>query len=160
VPNLGNAKGAHIPKRLARLAWLLDNSIPIPGLRYRIGLDGILGLIPGVGDVLGTLLSSYIIADAARFGVSKSTLVRMVFNVAVESVVGVLPILGDVLDMTWKANHRNVALLQEYLADPERSTSVNRGAAFTIVAVLILLLLLIGAVGVLLLRLLWQAVTA
>lgn len=160
MPKIANAKRTHVPKRLERLAWLLDNSVPIPGLRYRIGLDGIIGLIPGVGDAFGTLLSSYIIADAARLGVSKSTLVRMVFNVAVESVVGILPLLGDIFDMTWKANHRNIGLMQEYTEDPERSTSVNRRAAFTIVAVLISLLLLIGAAGVFVLRLLWQAVTA
>ena len=71
-----------VRQRLARLAWLLDNSIAIPGLRFRIGLDAIIGLIPGLGDVVGVLFSSYIVREAARIGVPPSVLVRMAFNVA------------------------------------------------------------------------------
>lgn len=73
-----------LKRRLGRIAWLLDSSIPIPGMRFRIGLDAILGLIPGIGDVLGVLLSSYIVREAARAGAPPSVLTRMAWNVAVE----------------------------------------------------------------------------
>src|SRR5512145_2015000 len=98
-------------ERLARLAWLLDSSIPIPGTRFSIGLDALIGLVPFVGDVVGVLLSSYIVGEAARLGASRSVLARMVFNVAVEGLTGLVPLAGDVFDAAWKANQRNVRLL-------------------------------------------------
>lgn len=98
--------------RLKRLAYFLDEWIPLPG-GYRIGLDGLLGLIPGVGDWAGAALSSYIIWEAARMGASKRILLRMVGNVAVETAVGVVPVLGDIFDFAWKANSRNLRLLRD-----------------------------------------------
>src|SRR4051812_43943476 len=93
---------SEVRRRLARVAWLLDNSIRIPGSKFRIGLDAILGLIPGIGDVLGVLLSSYIVREAARLGAPPSVLLRMAFNVAVEGIVGIVPFVGDVFDAAWK----------------------------------------------------------
>lgn len=107
--------GPDAEPRLERLAWLLDNSIQIPGLGYRIGIDPLLGLIPGVGDFVGGALSVYILYEAARMGVSRPLLMRMGFNVLIEVVVGTVPILGDLFDAGWKANARNVRLLQEHL---------------------------------------------
>jgi hypothetical protein len=98
--------------RLDKLSQLLDSAFTLPGTRIRFGLDGILGLIPGVGDVGGALLSFYIILEAARLGFSITTLVHMLGNVAVEAIVGAIPILGDIFDIGWKANIRNVALLR------------------------------------------------
>src|SRR5918999_2546085 len=98
-------------RRLARLAWLLDNSIPLPGTRFRIGIDAIIGLVPGLGDLLGVLLSSYIVREAARLGAPPSVLTRMAFNVAPEGLVGLVPVVGDVFDAAWKANQRNLVLL-------------------------------------------------
>src|SRR5918996_1184588 len=96
-----------VRRRLARLAWLLDNSIALPGTRFRIGLDAILGLVPGLGDLLGVLLSSYIVREAARLGAPPSVLARMVWNVAIEGIAGMVPFLGDVFDAACKANQRN-----------------------------------------------------
>jgi Domain of unknown function (DUF4112) len=96
-------------RRLDRLSRLLDNAFAIPGTRFRIGLDGILGLIPGIGDATGAALS---IVQAARLGLPVSTLLRMVGNVALETVVGAVPIVGDIFDIVWKANIRNMALLR------------------------------------------------
>jgi hypothetical protein len=99
-------------RRLDRLSRLLDNAFAIPGTRFRIGLDGILGLIPGIGDATGAALSIYLIFQAARLGLPVSTLLRMVGNVALETVVGAVPIVGDIFDIVWKANIRNMALLR------------------------------------------------
>src|SRR5688572_10740846 len=86
---------------LDRLAWWLDSAIAVPGTRVRVGLDALIGLIPGIGDVTGMLMSSYIIAVAARRGAPPSTLARMAINVALEAFVGAVPILGDVFDALW-----------------------------------------------------------
>src|SRR5262245_63541308 len=88
--------------RLARLAWLLDSSIPIPGTRFSIGIDALIGLVPGVGDLVGALLSTYIVYEAWRGGASKHVLLRMMFNVLVEGCVGSVPLFGDGLDAAWK----------------------------------------------------------
>jgi len=93
------------------LAWLLDSSIPIPGTRLTIGLDALIGLFPFIGDLAGVLASSYILAEANRMGVGRAVLARMAFNVAVEGVIGIVPLLGDVFDAAWKANQKNVRLL-------------------------------------------------
>ena len=103
---------------LERLAWLLDSAIVVPGTRFRVGLDALIGLIPGLGDLIGTALSAYIVAAAARRGLPRSVLLRMAFNVGLEAVVGVVPILGDLFDAAWKANQRNMALLRQYAAVP------------------------------------------
>jgi NAD/NADP transhydrogenase beta subunit len=105
-------------KRLRRLAWALDESLPLPG-GYRIGLDGLIGLIPGVGDLAGALLSSYIVGEAVRLGVSRSLLIRMVFNVFLDTLIGTIPFLGDVFDFVYKANLRNLELLGEHVQQPE-----------------------------------------
>ena len=104
--------------RLNRLAWLLDSSIRVPGTDFRIGLDAVLGLLPGGGDVAGVILSSYIVLEAARMGVPRRTLLRMIGNVAVEGLAGAVPVAGDLFDAAWKANQRNVVLLNEWLDVP------------------------------------------
>jgi len=80
--------------RLNFLAWLLDSSIPIPGTRLTIGLDALIGLFPFIGDLVGVLASSYILAEANRMGVGRAVLARMAFNVAVEGVIGIVPLVG------------------------------------------------------------------
>src|SRR3954465_606939 len=82
-------------ERLQFLAWLLDSSIPIPGTRFTVGLDALIGLIPFLGDLIGVLASRIILMEANRLGVSRSVMTRMAFNVAVEGIVGLVPILGD-----------------------------------------------------------------
>jgi len=146
--------------RLERLAWFLDSSIPIPGLDARIGLDPLLGLVPGIGDTVGALLSSYILAAAARLGVPRSVLLKMAFNIAVEVAVGFLPVLGDLFDMAWKANQRNVQLLGDYLDQPHKTVAASRLFVWTLGALLAVLVLFVGMLGFLLIRALWLAVSA
>ena len=119
--------------RVRRLAWLLDNSIPLPGLRFRIGVEAILGLIPRIGDALGVAASNYILREAWRLGVPRSVLLRMGLNVAIEGAVGAVPLLGDVFDAAWKANLRNVALLEAHANDPR---GIERASAVAVSAVI------------------------
>ena len=107
--------------RVRFLSRLLDEQFRIPGTRYRIGLDGILGLIPGVGDVAGMLLSTYILYEAIKLGVPRRVLLRMVANLGLDTLVGAVPIVGDVFDIAWKANKRNVVLLDAYLISQHKA---------------------------------------
>lgn len=110
---------------LRALAWLLDEAISLPG-GYRIGLDPLIGLIPGVGDALGAVLSAYIVNEARRMGAPRSVLMRMLGNVLLEALVGAIPLAGDVFDAAYKANMRNLALLARYRLDPVGSRRSSR----------------------------------
>lgn len=99
--------------RLERLAWWLDESIELPG-GYRIGLDALFGLIPGIGDAAGLIASLYIVVMAAREGVPLNILFKMIWNIVIDAIVGAVPLLGDVFDGMYKANVRNVELIREY----------------------------------------------
>jgi hypothetical protein len=107
------------------LAHLFDESIPLPGGRS-IGLDPLIGLLPVVGDVSASSVSVYIVMEAIYLGVPRSTLLRMVANVLVDTVVGGLPVVGDVFDAWFKANARNVVLLERRLEDPQGGTADRR----------------------------------
>jgi hypothetical protein len=135
-----------VRRRLNRLAWLLDSSIPIPGTRLSIGIDALIGLVPFIGDVVGVLLSSTILIEAARLGAGRSVLARMALNVAVEGLAGVVPFAGDVFDAAWKANQRNVRLLNQWLDQPQRaersSVLLVAGLVGSLVALVVILLLL------------------
>jgi hypothetical protein len=98
------------------LSHLLDEQFRLPGTSYRIGLESLLGLIPGIGDAAGLLLSAYILYEARKLGAPRRLLLRMAANIGLDALVGTIPLLGDVFDMTWKANKKNVALLNAYLA--------------------------------------------
>lgn len=95
---------------------LLDSAFQIPGTKIRIGIDPLLGLIPGVGDFVSLIMSSYPIYVAARCGVSWTTVFRMILNVAMDSLIGLIPVLGDIFDFAFKANQRNLRLLQQSLS--------------------------------------------
>ena len=141
-----------VRRRLQRVAWLLDNSIPLPGTRFRIGLDAILGLVPGLGDVLGVLLSTYIVREAARLGAPRSVLTHMAWNVAIEGVVGMVPFLGDVFDAVWKANQRNYALLERHLADPRGAARSSRWFVGLLTIGIVVFVLLLAVIGYFVLR--------
>ena len=98
-------------ERLRRLAWLLDSSMRIPGTRWTVGIDALIGLVPVLGDAAGVILSSYILFEAARMGASRGVLARMALNIAIEGLIGSIPLLGDLFDAGFKANQRNIRLL-------------------------------------------------
>jgi len=146
-------------QRLRKLSRLLDNAIGIPGTTFRIGLDPILGLLPGAGDFVGMLLSAYIVIEAAQLGLPRATLGRMVFNILVESVVGAVPVLGDLFDFAWKANMKNMELLEAHLGVFQESKKANRWLIFLLVAGLLIVSVGILTFSVLVIELLWKAVT-
>ncbi|MFC5970007.1 DUF4112 domain-containing protein [Halomarina salina] len=104
-------------ERCRTVAAALDEAVPVPGTDQRVGLDSILGLLPVAGDAVAAAASSYIVLEAARLGAPKSTLLRMGFNIAVDFGVGSIPILGDLFDAVFKANRKNVELLERFLDD-------------------------------------------
>lgn len=106
------------PSPESRLAWLLDECIRLPG-GYRIGLDGLIGLIPGIGDLTGGLLASLMLLQAKRLQAPTSLLLTMALNILLDSVVGSIPVAGDLFDFAWKANTRNARLLALWQVDPE-----------------------------------------
>lgn len=109
--------------RIRKLSRLMDTSIGIPGTRFRFGLDPILGLVPGAGDLVSTAFSAYIIYLATRVGISNQDLRQMIFNVGLEAVVGTVPLVGDLFDAVYKSNIRNLAILEKHLTavEPEFS---------------------------------------
>ncbi len=141
---------------LRQLAWLLDSSIRIPGTRSTIGIDALLGLIPFAGDLLGVLLSSYILLEAARLGAPKPLLYRMAINVAVEGLVGAIPVAGDLFDAAWKANQKNVRLLEAHFREPVRTAAASR--RWVILIALEVIILAMGSLWLayVLLRWLWS----
>lgn len=105
-------------KKLDHLAWLLDSSIRIPGTTWRIGLDGIIGMIPGIGDLGAGAISTYIIVQGVRAGASPFVVLHMILNVMLETLIGVIPVIGDLFDFIFKANQRNTHLLRNCLEQP------------------------------------------
>ena len=142
---------------LQRLAWLLDNSIRLPGTQFRIGLDALLGLFPVVGDAAGVVLSGYIVQQAAKLGAPTSVLFRMVLNVAIEGLLGAVPLAGDIFDAAWKANQRNVALLDQYLDRPGPTRTATRAYLFLLLGMMVLLVLLVSLVAFLMVDWIWGA---
>jgi hypothetical protein len=141
------------------LAQLLDNSITIPGTSYKIGLDPIVGLIPGIGDLIGAVLSAYIILEAARAEVPGFTLFRMLVNLGFDTLLGAVPAVGDIFDAAWKSNTRNVALLERHLAKQQRGAPVRGQSIGALVLTIIALLAIIGVgllLGIFVARLIWS----
>ena len=120
---LGGAGGAFRDENLDMLSRVLDTWFRVPGTQIRFGLDGIVGFIPGVGDLLGGLASCIIVLAAYFRGVPLITVARMVANLGVEVVVGMVPVLGNLFDIGWRANRRNYHLLERSLAPTRRDTA-------------------------------------
>ncbi|PVE23081.1 DUF4112 domain-containing protein [Microvirga sp. KLBC 81] len=118
--------------RITLVAKLMDSAFVIPGLNRRIGLDAVLGLVPGVGDALSAALASYIIWEARQLGLPRWKIARMVANVAVDTAIGAIPLAGDVFDVFYKSNERNLRIIQDHLGTPKRGPKEIDGTAVRI----------------------------
>lgn len=111
-------------ERVERLEWLanlLDTAVVVPGLGIRLGMDAVIGLVPGIGDAITTALSLWIVREAWSLGAPRRLVGRMLANVAVDGAVGAVPLVGDAFDVLWRANRRNVRLLREWIDREERA---------------------------------------
>ena len=142
--------------RARTLTNLLDNAVRVPGTSMRFGLDPVLGLIPGLGDVAGAALSGYVVLLASQLGAPTTVIVRMLGNVVIDTVGGTVPVIGDLFDAGWKSNSRNLALLERHLGNPESTKRASRAVVWLTVAALLLLGIGSIVVAVLLVRALFQ----
>ena len=132
-----------LPAWVERLAWILDSVFEIPGTRRRVGIDGMLTFVPVIGDAAGLTLSMIVVAAGIAAGVSIPTIVRMMLNVGLETLVGIIPFAGALFDMAYKANERNVALIEADLADrkaTKRSSLAILGVTLAVMFVAVLML--------------------
>lgn len=125
-----------------RLAWLLDDLVRVPGTNMRFGLDAVLGLLPAGGDLAGGVLSAYTVVAAHRLGAGPSVIARMGLNIAIDTVLGAVPLIGDLFDAGWKANRRNIDLLDKHLGTLQ---PVQKSSRIVLVLVLLVLLVFIAA---------------
>lgn len=109
---------------LRKVAQLLDSAFVVPGTSYRVGLDPILGLVPGLGDLVSPLFTIGILWQARELAIPRVVLLRMILNVAIDSLLGAVPVVGDLFDFAWKANNKNVALVERH-AQEERTASAG-----------------------------------
>ena len=134
---------------VAILAHLLDRAFVVPGTRWRFGLDAIIGLVPGLGDMAGSLIGAYSIWIARQLGAPASIQLRMLMNLTIDSVVGIVPLAGDLFDFAFKAHSRNHALLEQWLATPHRT---QRSSVLVVSGAFVVLLAIFGAAAWLLTR--------
>ncbi len=126
------------------IAWLLDNSIPVPGTGRRFGVDAIIGLVPVVGDVVSAGMGLFVVWRASRMGLPRIVVTRMLVVSAVDFVIGSIPIAGDAFDLWFKANTRNLALLRRHLQRPETSTRDDWMVVTGLLGVIIAIVAIIG----------------
>jgi len=136
-----------VEPELEFLARLMDSVFVVPGLGIKFGLDPLLGLIPGLGDAISTFVSLYILSAAVRYEVPRVTMLRMGLNIVLDSAFGAVPIVGDMFDVAWKANQKNVELLRRSFETVGTEHRRGRRAdwLFLIAIAVVLLLVLIGA---------------
>ena len=129
-------------KNMDRLSRLMDSQFKLPGTNFRFGLDGLLGLIPGAGDLSTLAVSAYMISIMAKNGASGYVIARMVLNVVIDTLLGAIPFIGDLFDFVFKANNKNMKLMREHYQDGR-----HRGGAWKVVVpILILLIVIVGAI--------------
>lgn len=130
--------------KLRRISKLLDNAIAIPGTKISFGLDPILGFLPGGGDTVTGGIAAYIVIEAARMGIPREILWKMVGNILIDSFAGTVPVVGDLFDLGWKANVKNIELLEKHLniaESTDKSSKADRFFIFGLIFVLALIVL-------------------
>ncbi len=158
MAQLNRLRNSQKINRLRRLSQILDNAISIPGTQYSLGLDPILGLIPGGGDTIAGALGAYIIIEAARMGIPREIIWKMVGNILFDSVAGTVPVVGDLFDVAWKANIRNMTLLEDHFSVTPEEEIYKSNIIFLIGLTVLLLIIVVGfaALTVIILRWLWN----
>jgi hypothetical protein len=154
------ARPVEVEEGLDQLSRWMDGLFRIPGLGWRFGLDAIIGLVPGVGDTLTSLVSFYILAAGVRYRVPKVTLLRMGLNIAIDYVVGAVPFVGDLFDAAWKSNQMNMELLRRRATVSKEEARRGRISDWLfvglIIAVLVALLVCSAAAAIYLLALIFK----
>ena len=140
---------ADVERSLDQLSRMMDGLFRIPGTGWRIGLDALVGLIPGVGDFATTAVSFYILAAGVRYRVPKATLLRMASNIAVDYLLGAVPVVGDLFDAAWKSNQMNVELLRNRASVSAEEAAHGRASDWLFLGVIVLglLALLAGSIA-------------
>jgi hypothetical protein len=136
-------------RRIGRVTHVLDELVGVPGTPIKVGLDPIIGLIPVAGDALAAVVGTWVIVEASRFGIPRIVLGRMIVNLLVDLGIGAIPLLGDVYDVFFRSNSRNLDLFRRHALDPDASTRGEQaflaGLALLVIGVLWLGALALGA---------------
>lgn len=159
MSNPGDESKAIVLRRLRQFSDLLDNAVAIPGTNYRVGIDPLLGLLPGGGDTLGAMLSAYIVLQAAQLGAPRATLLRMVWNILLDSLVGTIPLLGDFVDVAWKANTKNMTLLEAHMRSPYNRQKTDTWFVYLLLGGVVLVAIAISFTGVFIITQLFKLFT-
>ena len=131
--------------RLKLLSKRLDDSIKIPGTNQKFGIDAIVGIIPILGDFIGVIFSAYIMYSGIKMGVSPKIVTKMAMNIAIDFIIGSFPVIGDIFDVLWKANKRNVELIEEVTTQNQDKYNLNYLImASLIIAILFIILIILG----------------
>ena len=134
--------------RLKLLSERLDNSIKIPGTNQKIGIDAIIGIIPILGDFIGAIFSTYILYSGIKMGVSSKIVKKMATNIAIEFIIGSIPIIGDIFDALWKANKRNVELIEEATLENQENYRLNYLIMTSLIIIILgLILVFLGSLS-------------
>jgi hypothetical protein len=144
-----------VEARIRRVTYLLDEVVPIPGTGQKVGFDPVVGLIPVVGDVVGAIVGSWIILEAARFGIPRVALGRMIVNLLVDLGIGAIPLIGDVFDIVSRSNSANLAIFRQHALDPDASTAGHRAFFVGLVLLLVGAIWLIASIAVRIFEAFW-----
>ena len=154
------ARGRRELERLRSIQWLFDNAIRIPGTRWRFGLDALFGLVPGLGDIAGALVAVYALRVARNLRAPPAIQLHMLTNIALDALIGMIPVLGDIFDFAFRAQTRNLALLDAWVGSPARATRRSRLGLILIPLAIVLVFATLTALGIWMLYLLFQWVSA
>lgn len=153
IKDLDPVKVAKTQKQLDDLAWLMDNYFKIPFINWRFGLDAIIGLVPGAGDIVAGIIAVFIVLRALQFKLPWIVITRMILNTLLDVTVGAIPLFGDLFDMFFKSNTRNMALFHKYSGEPTASTTSHWLFICGLALGFILIFVLIGLATLYLIRL-------
>lgn len=144
----GEQRGRRDLERLRSIQWLFDQAFAIPGTKWRFGVDALLGLVPGLGDITGALVAVYALRVARNLGAPGVIQVHMLTNIALDALVGMIPVLGDLFDFAFKAQTRNLALLDAWMGTPQRATRRSRRGLILIPLAIVLVFATLTALGI------------